>query len=405
MRILWVSNGRKTHTGYGVQTNLFAPQFQAAGHQVAVFAYYGQEGAGSIDPEGIVTLPRWGDAWGNDIALSHYNWFKADAAITLVNPWVLDPEIYRQMNWIAWAPVEGYPVYPGDVAALKFAKRIWAMSRDGEQRFQEAGFTNVDYVPHGVDLDVFKPVDRTEARKWFEKMSGRSIEGRFLVVYNAANKGAAGRKGWYECLAGFKEFKEAMPNCKPLLYLHTDRSGRWGVPLDVVMQMTGLNDEDVVFVPQYHYATGMIPPTHLNLIYNAADVYLHTAYAEGFGIPILEAQAAGCPAIVNDFGTMGELIFDGSYHLLNGTKFMPTFGQVQKIPDVEEIAHELEWVSAQVHRRDEKAERLHEQARQYDHKLVFEQYMLPALEKAAAGWVKPKVKVEAKAVLDAVGGD
>jgi glycosyltransferase involved in cell wall biosynthesis len=49
----------------------------------------------------------------------------------------------------------------------------------------------------------------------------------------------------------------------------------------------------------------------LNAMYNAADVFLLPSQGEGFGIPVLEAQASGCPVIVTDFTAQSELCGGG----------------------------------------------------------------------------------------------
>ena len=42
-------------------------------------------------------------------------------------------------------------------------------------------------------------------------------------------------------------------------------------------------------------------------IYSSLDVLLNPATGEGFGIPVLEAQACGTPVIVTDFSAMQEV--------------------------------------------------------------------------------------------------
>ena len=42
-------------------------------------------------------------------------------------------------------------------------------------------------------------------------------------------------------------------------------------------------------------------------LYRAADLYIHGGLAEGFGIPIVEAMAAGVPVITLDAKPMSEL--------------------------------------------------------------------------------------------------
>jgi glycosyltransferase involved in cell wall biosynthesis len=45
--------------------------------------------------------------------------------------------------------------------------------------------------------------------------------------------------------------------------------------------------------------------------YNSMDVLMSASKGEGFGIPIVEAQACGTPVIVGDWTSMGELCFSG----------------------------------------------------------------------------------------------
>ena len=381
-RILWVSNSRKSPTGYGNQTDLFVPLLKKAGHEVAIFAFYGAEGAPSMDQDGIITLPRLNHAYGNDIIKAHYDWHRADLVITLINPFVLDPEIYGRMNWMAWVPIEGEPVQPGDVYVLRHAKRLWAMSRFGETLLHNAGFNNVDYVPHGVNTDVFKPIDREQARARLGKALNVDFTGRFVVAWNAANKGIPGRKGWYEGFQAFKDFADQRAELRPILYVHSDRSGLYGVPLDTVLGLTGLTANQVIFAPQYQYMMGMLPQHYLNDVYNAADVYFHPSHGEGFGIPILEARAANCPVIVPNIGTMIEL-GDGLDSILTpaGSQYMATPGQLWTLPDVDG----LRWGLRKMAQRfvQDGATRIGNMsadwAAQYQAQRVVDEFMLPSI--------------------------
>jgi hypothetical protein len=46
-------------------------------------------------------------------------------------------------------------------------------------------------------------------------------------------------------------------------------------------------------------------------LYRASDVLLAPSRGEGFGIPVIEAQACGRPVIVSDFSAQPELVGDG----------------------------------------------------------------------------------------------
>jgi hypothetical protein len=44
------------------------------------------------------------------------------------------------------------------------------------------------------------------------------------------------------------------------------------------------------------------------MIYNAADCFMGASMSEGFGIPLIEAQACGCPVVTTNFSAMPELV-------------------------------------------------------------------------------------------------
>ena len=47
-------------------------------------------------------------------------------------------------------------------------------------------------------------------------------------------------------------------------------------------------------------------------VYNLADCFVLPSFYEGFGIPILEAQASGCPVVCSSGGAMPEVAGDGA---------------------------------------------------------------------------------------------
>jgi glycosyltransferase involved in cell wall biosynthesis len=380
MRILWLSNHSRVGTGYGNQTNLFTKAIKDAGHEIVIVPFYGLEGAPEYDHNGILNLPRAAQLYGNDIIQAHAKYTHAELVVTLIDPFVLDPSVYSQLPWVAWSPIDSEPILPANAQVLQSSKRVWAMSRHGERMLNAAGFANVDYVPHGVDTNAFKPIARDEARSRLGKQLGMDLSGKYLITTNSANKGQPGRKGFFEMFSAFAGFVQTHPDA--LLYMHTDKYGTYGEHLPTVQAMFGeaLRDK-VIYADPYYYIAGMLNQAYLNDVYNAGDVFLTTSHGEGFGIPIVEAQSAGCPVIVTDFSAMSELCFGG--WKVPGLPFMHAPGASQRIPIIPMVAQALE--QAYQRKGDQS---LRDQARvgalDYDAKTVFEKYMIPALEKAYA---------------------
>lgn len=82
---------------------------------------------------------------------------------------------------------------------------------------------------------------------------------------------------------------------------------RWGFEDDLAaIQRLGLGD-DVMEI-------GFVPDEDLPAIYSAADAFSLPSFYEGFGIPILEAQACGCPVVTSDVGPMREVAGGAALH-------------------------------------------------------------------------------------------
>jgi glycosyltransferase involved in cell wall biosynthesis len=56
--------------------------------------------------------------------------------------------------------------------------------------------------------------------------------------------------------------------------------------------------------------TGFIPDCDLPAIYQGAKIFVLPSFYEGFGLPILEAMASGCPTISSNTSSMPEVVGD-----------------------------------------------------------------------------------------------
>jgi len=63
---------------------------------------------------------------------------------------------------------------------------------------------------------------------------------------------------------------------------------------------------------------GFVPTEDLVKIYNLATVYCQPSIDEGFGLPVLEAMACGCPVVSSNQGSLTEVV--GEAGLVTGTE-------------------------------------------------------------------------------------
>jgi glycosyltransferase involved in cell wall biosynthesis len=63
--------------------------------------------------------------------------------------------------------------------------------------------------------------------------------------------------------------------------------------------------------------TGFVPDEELPFIYNLATVYCQPSFAEGFGLPLIQAMQSGCPVVYSQDSCLDEIMNS------NGLKFNP----------------------------------------------------------------------------------
>lgn len=384
VRIMWFSNAPWARTGYGAQTKIFVPRLAKLGHDMAVTAFYGLEGS-TLNWNGIPVYPRAAHPYGQDVLAAHSAHFQADICISLLDAWVFEPAMFPRTRWVTWFPVDMNPIPPGVALKCAQAYQAIAYSRYGLEQAQAAG-VNAVYVPHGYEPEQYYPMSDTDRARARELLQWP--KSKFIVGMVAANKGAPSRKSFPQALEAFANFHKR--HADTMLYLHTveGRNGE-GVNLPEMCEHLGLRvGEDVKFVDAHANLIGL-PEEYMAGVYNAIDVLLSPSMGEGFGIPILEAQACGCPVIVGEWTSMPELFFGGQMiPAAEADKFWTLLGAYQYLPRVGAIEDALEAQYRKPKRLTVTQTRMTDE---YKADNVTEKYWRPVLDDIAA-----RVKAEAK---------
>jgi glycosyltransferase involved in cell wall biosynthesis len=280
------------------------------GHEVVIYANYGLTGAGSVW-NGIPVLPAAFDGTGCDILGAHVQSTQPDLVIILADAWPLNPQVLKALPCpvAVWMPVdcgkaEGEPesaltLGAADARMLRASGAVpVAMSRHGEKALREAGFSPL-YVPHAVDVQIFKPAADREAlrEQW-------GVTGRFVIGINGANKDGI-RKGYAEQLLAFSRFRRRHPEALLLIHALPQQPG-CQLDIEALARRVGIADA-VLFSDKYKYAAGLLSPADMAGWYGVLDLYSGCAYAEGFGVPLIEAAACGTPVVTTDASAMTEL--------------------------------------------------------------------------------------------------
>ena len=377
LTISWFSNSPFYPTGYGNQTRLFVPRLKRAGYGMSVSAFCGLSGHALSWVDNIMIYPNARHKYGMDVLEQHAKTANADVVISLMDAWVCEPEQYPNTKWIPWFPIDSEPLTKINADVVKLAYKRLVFSKHACKMMDAAGL-DYDYIPHGVDTEIFKPVDRVGLR---EKLD--LPEDAFIVGMVAANVGFPPRKAFAENISAFKMLHDKHPDT--MLYLHT-ADGTRGEGFDIVafLDFIGLKlGTDVILANQYHYSSLSYPDPAMNLLYNAMDVHLLCSKGEGFGIPIIEAQAAGCPVIVGDWTSMGELCFSG--WKLDKSEAEPEYTQYGAywfVPHIGSIYQRLENAYQKKGNKIYR-ERAREGSLAYDADKIVAEYWIPYLDRLA----------------------
>lgn len=365
--------GRPDATGYGSQLKLVLPHLKNLGHEQAVQAFYGHAGS-PINYNGITVYGSVAHPFGMDVVAAHASNFKTDFVISNMDSWVIEPAMFFQQKWVAWFPIDSEPIPPLvlEKVSKAFHRIVW--TEFAKREMDKTGL-DYDYIPYGIDTELFKPGDKAQARE----IAGMPKD-KFIVGMVAMNKGYPPRKAFYQNIEAFSILHKKHPDT--MLYMHTlDGSRPNGEAIDLMAFCKSLGlkiGEDVVFAEQYSYILGY-PDEAMVTLYNCFDVHLLVSMGEGFGMPQLEAQACGVPVICGDWTSMPELMFSGwkverkdttpLYTLQNTYQFLPHAGA---------IADKLE--QAYIMRGSKgMSEKARKGAMQYDINKIVENHWIPVL--------------------------
>lgn len=155
----------------------------------------------------------------------------------------------------------------------------------------------VSYVPHGINPNVFKPIDTIDKDITDILFNGKEYD--FVLFYNNRN---IRRKQPSDVIYSFKLFCDSLPKEKSdkcALIMHTSPIDNNGTDLYAVKDRLCPN-YDVIF------STLKIESDKLNQLYNLVDCTINIANNEGFGLGTAESIMAGTPIIVNVSGGLQD---------------------------------------------------------------------------------------------------
>jgi D-inositol-3-phosphate glycosyltransferase len=164
----------------------------------------------------------------------------------------------------------------------------------------------IHVVPHGCDVTTFFPLDADPARARAQARDAlfgpdHSLHDAFLVLNANRNQP---RKRIDLTLLAFRRFLDLVPDADARLYLHMGLRDR-GVRILPLAAELGIDDR--LLLTGHPLEHPVCVDATLNLVYNACDVGLNTADAEGWGLVSFEHAATRKAQLVPEHTGCGEI--------------------------------------------------------------------------------------------------
>jgi len=187
------------------------------------------------------------------------------------------------------------------------------------------GHFPIEVIPYGIDLDVYKPVSRTEARRILNLPPEPS-----LILFGAMNPTQNQRKGFDLLLEALNDLEMRESPLEPELVVFGNSS----------------TSQELTSAFRAHYLGQFSDDEALALLYSAADVFVAPSRRDNLPLSVQESLACGTPVVAFDIGGMPDMIS----HRSNGYLADPY--------DSEDLATGIAWCL-----REDRREELSEAAR------------------------------------------
>lgn len=312
LRIGILSDSPFLTTGYSDQAKYLGNYLADVGHEIFFFAhtYTGQDLEPPISFEDgrqlkFKVIGQGREQYFKDLLSAYLKKYKIDVFIILLDtfmlyPWILQLDL-SPARTVFWFPSDGGGALPLNCEQiLRKIDAPVAMAKFGQAQCKKVHDLDVLHIPHCIDPTNYYRLSDEERIKIRQTLG---IENKFVIGVVARNQG---RKMLDRTIKAMAVYAKINPNA--VLLLHLDPNDNAQVfPINALVQRYNL--ENRVMYTGTTFFKGFTFK-EMNAVYNAMDVFLLTTSGEGFGIPLIEAQACGIPVLATDYTTTRELVIE-----------------------------------------------------------------------------------------------
>lgn len=283
----------------------------------------------------------WGAGW---VEMVYRNYFGDQPGVVWViwDPGRLAAYVGLDLPVQLWSyPAIDAPNRVGGISgpageALQRADRVITYGRWASEMVRALRPAAVPYLPHGLGLGAFQPVDaEEEEEEWIRSQLGPHCKRRDLLIGCVATNQPRKDLGLY-----FGTLAELAARGRSVYgWLHTDVLVKaWSI-----VQLV----EDCGLSKRVTVSTRPYTDRQLALLYGRCEVTIAPGLGEGFGYPIVESLAAGTPVVHGDFGGGRELIPRTEWRFpVREIRLEGIYAQQRPVFKAEDVANAVERILA-----------------------------------------------------------
>lgn len=200
--------------------------------------------------------------------------------------WYFHPEEFSLISRFFWKYLVSLSAKRADMIITSSNN-----SKKDIKRILKISENKIKVICGAVDLQKFKPIkDKNKLNKIKQKYN---LGNKYILTVSASYK----FKNLTVLIDSFKKINENFPDIKLII---VGLPGRGSTEILEKIKEYSLSDRVII--------AGWVPDEDLPALYSGAELYVHPSLYEGFGFPILEAMACGCPVVASNAASLPELV-------------------------------------------------------------------------------------------------